>query len=178
MNDPNAPSSPNASAPAKTAVHAAQANEWGQITGLDPNATYFVVRKPTAEYTRERSREIVHEMRGFLHEQRLLTEKQMQELNEKYGAPAKAKAKEIRETLEKRFDEIAKEVEARVSRLEGEISERAPQVFRKGAKAADDGVRAETPGEMPMGEGATGAAPSDAAGAARSTSRKTPKKSD
>lgn len=127
-------------------------NEWGQITDLEKNATYFVIRKPTRELTQQRSRELVEDVRAFLHEHRVLTEKQFEELNSRYGEPARARAKELRETMEKKFDEIAKEFETRVGQLEGEVKTRfgktdAPRETKAGAPG-------ETPGEMPTGESA------------------------
>src|SRR5438874_13518230 len=101
----------------KTIVRAAETNEWGQITGLEAKAPYFVIRKPTPEYTRERSKELIDQARAFLHEHRVLTEQQMKELSEKYGEPAKARVNELRSVLEKRFDEISKEIEQRVAKL-------------------------------------------------------------
>lgn len=116
-------------------------NEWGQITELEKNATYFVIRKPTKELTQQKSREFVEDVKSFLHEHRVLSEKQYNELNARYGEPAKAKAKELRETMEKKFDEISKEFEARVEQLENEYKTR----FGK----SKDG---STPGEIPTGE--------------------------
>lgn len=121
---------------------AAEANEWGQITGLEPHAQYFVVRRPTPELTRERSKAFVEDVKSFLHEQRVLAERQAKELQEKYGEPAKARIQEFRSTLEKRFDELAKDIEARVDKLEHDLNERG--ILRN--KPAKD----ETPGEMPM----------------------------
>jgi hypothetical protein len=130
-------------------VFAATANEWGQITGLDPQATYFVVRKPTAELTREKSRELVEEVKAFLHEHRVLTEQQMNELNQRYGEPARARVNEVRSTLEKRFDEISREIETRLQKLEGDLNERG--ILRtKPVPPAGDHV-GETAGEMPTG---------------------------
>lgn len=166
-------------------VQTLTANEWGQITGLEANATYFVIRRPTADFTKERSREFVGEVRSYLHEQRVVTEKQVQAFQEKYGEPAKAKAKEIRETLEKRFDEIAKEVEGRVSELETKLNEKAPQIAsrlpkRKTDAAAPEGAQSgpgmETPGEMPTGEGHENAGSNDAK--PRASAKKSAKKSE
>lgn len=123
------------------------ANEWGQITGLDAHATYFVVRKPTPEYTRERASGLVEDVRSFLHEQRALAERQMKELNEKYGEPAKGRVNEIRQTLEKKFDEISKELESRVEKIEHELADRG---ILKGKKDESATPKAgETPGELP-----------------------------
>jgi F0F1-type ATP synthase membrane subunit b/b' len=96
--------------------------------------------------TRERSREFVTDVRAFLHEHRVLTDQQMEELNTRYGEPAKAKAKELRETMERKFDEIAKEFETRVEQLETEIN------TRLGRNAPETATAAETPGEMPSGD--------------------------
>lgn len=120
-------------------------NEWGQITDLEKNATYFVIRKPTKELTQQKSKEFVSDVRAFLHEHRVLSEKQFEELNTRYGEPAKAKAKELRETMEKKFDEISKEFESRVEQLENEYK------TRFGKKDASH----ETPGEMPRGDAHT-----------------------
>ncbi|HVM46235.1 MAG TPA: hypothetical protein VM582_09895, partial [Candidatus Thermoplasmatota archaeon] len=97
-----------------------ETNEWGQISDLDKNATYFVIRKPTRELTQQKSKELVEDVRAFLNEHRVLTDKQFEELNSRYGEPAKQKAKELRETMERKFDEIAKEFETRVEQLESE----------------------------------------------------------
>lgn len=126
----------------KTIAKAVDANEYGQITNLEPNAAYFVIRRPTVDFTKERSRAFVTEVKDFLHEQRIVTEKQVQEFQEKYGEPAKAKAKELRQTMERRFDEIAKDVDARVAKLESEWNERAPAALKRKSDSS-------TPGEMP-----------------------------
>lgn len=126
------------------------ANEWGQITGLEAHATYFVVRKPTPEYTREQSKRMMEDVRAFLHEQRVLAERQMKELNDKYGEPAKGRVGEIRATLEKKFDEIAKEIEARVEKIEHDLNERGILKPRNGDAPAH-APAGETPGEMPTG---------------------------
>ncbi|HUR68572.1 MAG TPA: hypothetical protein VM370_04940 [Candidatus Thermoplasmatota archaeon] len=121
-------------------------NEWGQIVDLEKNATYFVIRKPTKELTQQKSKEFVSDVRAFLHEHRVLSEKQFDELNTRYGEPAKAKAKELRDTMEKKFDEISKEFEARVEQLEGEYKAR----FGKKDETTPS-APGETPGEMPHG---------------------------
>ena len=136
---------PNANAKKNDLVLIREANEWGQISDLEKNATYFVIRKPTRELTQQKSKEFVEDVRAFLHEHRVLSEKQYNELNTRYGEPAKAKAKELREMMEKRFDEIAKEFEARVEQIESEYK------TRFGAKGNKD---ASTPGEIPTGESA------------------------
>lgn len=126
-------------------------NEWGQISDLEKNMTYFVIRKPTRELTQQKSKEFADDVRSFLHEHRVLSEKQFDEINTRYGEPAKAKAKELRETMEKKFDEISKEFEARVEQLETEYKTRfAKGKDEKGASAP--GTPGETPGEMPTGE--------------------------
>lgn len=128
-------------------VFASEANEWGQITGLEPRATYFVVRKPTADLTKEKSKEMLEEVKAFLHEHRVLTEKQMTELNTRYGEPAKARVNEIRSTLERRFDEISKEIETRIEKLETDLNDRG--ILR--TKPQPQGATSETPGEIPTG---------------------------
>ena len=134
---------PNANATKKNdLVLVREANEWGQISDLEKNAAYFVIRKPTRELTQAKSREFVEDVRAFLHEHRVLSEQQYNELNTRYGEPAKAKAKELRETMEKKFDEISKEFETRVEQLENEYK------ARFGKKEAGNGA----PGEMPTGE--------------------------
>lgn len=130
-------------------VQATETNEWGQITGLEPKTTYFVIRRPSVELTRERSRELVGDVKTFLQEQRTVTEKQVQELHERYGQPAKAKAQELRATLEQRFDTVAKEVEQRFGDLETKLGDRAPGFIKRKEAASEHG---ETPGEMPTGE--------------------------
>jgi hypothetical protein len=173
------------------------ANEWGQITGLEPNAHYVLLRRPTKEMTKEKSQQFMADVTSFLQQQRELTEKQARDLNEKYGAPAKAKAMEVREKVEKRFDELTKEFESRVEKLEHELGERADRIFAKtkpqgangGATTPDASgpspsteSRAETPGEMPSGhheeessEGtttATSTASNDAKGAGNMGNKK------
>ena len=140
------------------------ANEWGQITGLEPGASYFVIRRPTKALTQEKRQQFVSDVTAFLHQQKEITEKQMRELNDKYGAPAKAKALEVREQLERRFDELTREFEARVEKLEHELGERADRILQKtrpatGAPGNGSGHVAETPGEMPTGESVANAAP-------------------
>lgn len=151
-------------------MNAVQANEWGQITDLEPHGTYFVMRKPSVQLTKEHGKQLVEDFRTFLTDQRLVTEKQVQDFQEKYAEPAKARAKELRQTLERRFDEIAKEVESRVSKLEEEINTRAPQVSqalrRKGTSestSANASASGETPGEMPTGESASNASETQSA---------------
>lgn len=134
-------------APAKTElVLVKDTNEWGHITDLEKNATYFVIRKPTKELTQQKSKEFVEDVKAFLHEHRVLTDKQFEELNTRYGEPAKQKAKELRETMEKKFDEISKEFETRVEQLENEYK------TRFGKKMDAPAAATETPGEMPRGE--------------------------
>lgn len=148
------------SAPATTTTqqkeplfHAATANEWGQVTGLEPHAHYFVIRKPTKELTREKSQQFVSDLQAFLHQQRETTEKRVRELDERYGATAKAKAQELREQLEKRFEELTREFETRVEKLEHELGEKAERIFQKAKPQHDgNGPTAETPGEMPTGD--------------------------
>lgn len=138
-------------------VKTLNADERGQIADLEPNATYFVIRKPTRDMTKERSREFVNDIRSFLHEHRVLTEKQMTELNERYGEPAKARIKEARETIERRFDGIAKELEGRFEKLEKELGfgrgrdQNASEDAGAPAKAQAS-PQPETPGEMPKGD--------------------------
>lgn len=147
-----------------------ETNEWGQITDLDKHAQYFVIRKPTREMTREMRHQFVTDVRSFLHEHRVLSEKQMEELNARYGEPAKAKAKEIRETMERKFDEIAKEFETRVEQLETELNTRFGR--KEGASSST-----ETPGEMPRGDAAH-AETTTAADSTASKPKKTAKKAE
>lgn len=174
------------------------ANEWGQVTGLEPHGQYVLLRRPTKELTKERSQQFMADVTAFLQQQRELTEKQARDLNEKYGAPAKAKAMEVREKVEKRFDELTKEFESRVEKLEHELGERADRIFAKakpqganGGNAGETspassstGGHAETPGEMPSGhhedepsEGAT-TATSPASNDAKGNNRKKPARRD
>ena len=130
-----------------------ETNEWGQLSDLEKNASYFVIRKPTRELTQQKSKEFVEDVKAFLHEHRVLSEKQFDEINTRYGEPAKAKAKELRETMEKKFDEIAKEFETRVEQLENEYKSRFGRDAKGAdAKAATEGAPGETPGELPTGE--------------------------
>ena len=166
--EPNTPEQPK-----NVLARRAEANEWGQITGLEAKAPYFVIRKPTPELARECSKEIVDQARAFLHEHRVLTEQQMKELNEKYGEPARARVNELRSVLEKRFDEISKEIEQRVSRLEGDLNDYGFLKTRKGEPATAahaPHTPGETPGEMPTGNGraSAGASASDDASSKRS----------
>ena len=128
------------------------ANEAGSITGLEANVTYFVVRKPTPEYTREQTRRMVEDVRHFLHEQRVLAERQMKEFNDKYGETARGRVQEIRGTLEKRFDEISKDLEARIEKIEHDLADRGILKRKDGDAAnAHPAGAGETPGEMPTG---------------------------
>lgn len=145
------------------------ANEWGQITGLEAHATYFVVRKPTPEYTREQSKRMMEDVRAFLHEQRVLAERQMKELNDKYGEPAKERVADIRSTLEKRFDEIAKEIESRVEKIEHELNDRGIIKTRR-PDAPVHTPAGETPGEMPTGNHEE-SSPAKTGGAKRSSKK-------
>lgn len=135
-------------------VFAADANEWGQITGLEPHASYFVMRKPTAELTKEKSKEMLEEVKAFLHEHRVLSEQQMNELNARYGEPAKQRINEIRTTLEKRFDEISREIETRIEKLETELNDRGILRTKQPTSSVATANSTETPGEMPQGNGA------------------------
>ena len=150
---------------------AVTANEWGQVAGLEPHGNYFVIRRPTKELTKEKSQQFMSDVLAFLHQQRELTEKQAREFNEKYGAPAKARAQDLREKVEKRFDELTREFETRVEKLEHELGERADRIFAKakpqngngGNEDANASSQAdETPGEMPRGDDATTTATSTA----------------
>jgi hypothetical protein len=157
----------------------AETNEWGQITGLEAKAPYLVIRKPTPEFARERSKELVEQARAFLHEHRVLTEQQMKELNEKYGEPAKARVNELRSVLEKRFDEMSREIEQRVSKLEGELSDRGLDLRGRRTQAsaapAAPGAAGETPGEMPTGgNGGSAASPAASSAASEPASKKRP----
>lgn len=138
-------------------------NEWGQITDLDKNATYFVIRKPTRELTQQKSKEFVEDVKAFLHEHRVLTEKQFNELNSRYGEPAMHKAKELRDTMEKKFDEISKEFEARVEEIEKRFV----------PKKAETTSAGETPGEMPRGESNETASSSSSTSTTRAKKPKT-----
>ncbi|HWH08664.1 MAG TPA: hypothetical protein VNX21_05650, partial [Candidatus Thermoplasmatota archaeon] len=126
------------------------ADATGSIHGLEANVAYFVVRKPTPEYTREQTRRMVEDVRHFLHEQRVLAERQMKEFNDKYGETARGRVQEIRGTLEKRFDEIAKELETRIERIETDLADRGILRRKDEANAHPQGA-GETPGEMPTG---------------------------
>lgn len=146
-------------------VFAADANEWGQIAGLEPHASYFVMRKPTTELTKEKSKEMLEEVKAFLHEHRVLSEQQMNELNARYGEPAKQRVNEIRTTLEKRFDDISREIETRIEKLETELNDRGILRTKQPTPSAATARATETPGEMPQGtppstsaSGTTGAA--------------------
>jgi len=157
-------STATASTPKEILFQAATANEWGQITGLEPNAAYFVVRKPTKELTREKSEELVADLRAFVQQRREVTEKQVRELNDKYGSQARQKAHELREQLEKRFDELTKEFEQRVEKIEAELGERADRLFHKNkTDGAGASAQGETPGEMPRGDDAHAASSTTAA---------------
>jgi len=132
-------------------VFAADANEWGQIAGLEPHATYFVMRKPTTELTKEKSKEMLEEVKAFLHEHRVLSEQQMNELNARYGEPAKQRINELRTTLEKRFDELSREIENRIEKLETELNDRGILRTKQPTASAATARATETPGEMPQG---------------------------
>lgn len=149
-------------------VFAADANEWGQITGLEPHASYFVMRKPTAELTKEKSKEMLEEVKAFLHEHRVLSEQQMNELNARYGEPAKQRINEIRTTLEKRFDEISRDIESRIEKLETELNDRGILRTKQPTPSAATARATETPGEMPQGTPPGPAANSGAKKAKRS----------
>lgn len=162
-------------------IRQATADAAGTLSGLEPHATYFVVRKPTPEYTREQTRRMVEDVRHFLHEQRVLAERQMKEFNEKYGETARGRVQEIRGTLEKRFDEISKDLEARIEKIEHDLADRGILKRKEGdAAPAHPQGAGETPGEMPTGghhepSTTSTSAPSDApktSGAAGSTKKK------
>lgn len=160
---------------AKPAFASMTANEWGQITDLEPHAQYFVVKRPalvvpkTREEATEKGKELVTEVKSFLHEHKVLTQKQLGELKERYAGPAVDKAREVREMVEKRFDEAAREIEARYEKLERDIEQNLDRVFKNGKKTNGEGsdsgaetkgagaaspstVTAETPGELPRGD--------------------------
>lgn len=166
---------PTKDEPQKTTIaRQAETNEWGQISGLEAKAPYYVIRKPTPEFTRERSKEFVEQARAFLHEHRVLTEQQMKELNEKYGEPAKARVNEMRSVLEKRFDEISKEIESRVAKLESELNDRG--ILRNRKQEVATSGPGETPGELPTGGNghASSASPTGSdAGVAKKAKKKT-----
>jgi len=166
-------------APKKTTpadlVHQAEANEWGQIVNLEPHAHYFVVRRPTAQATREMSNQMLEDLKAFVAAQREVAERQVAEINEKVLPRALDTVQQVREQVEKRMDILTKEFEARVEKLEAELGDRAPRFLRR--EKQDEARPAEppagsAPGEMPMGsEGASDAA-SEGAGADKPASRK------
>ncbi len=135
------------------------ANEWGQITGLEANAEYIVVRRPTRAYTETKAKEVSEQLKGFLQTGRDLTEAQIKEIDTRYGTPARAKAAEIREVVEKRVDMITKELESRVEKIEAELGTRADKLLTYGKAIARPTANGEMPenlgesaGEVPTGE--------------------------
>ncbi|GEM_PF-5604635 len=135
-------------------VHQAEANEWGQIVNLEPHAQYFVVRRPTAQMTREMSNQMMDDLKAFVAAQREMAEKQVAEINEKVLPKAIDTMQQVREQVEKRVDILTKEFESRVEKLEAELGDRAPKFLRR--ERADEPRPAEppagsAPGEMPMG---------------------------
>jgi len=131
----------------KPLVATKETNEWGQVTDLEPHAEYVVIRKPTAQLTKERSREMMDEVRAFLVHRNILDEEKVKDLNARYAEPAKAKLQEARAAIEKRFDDMTKDIENLVERVEKDLGERG--ILRKKEDEAKEGKPGETPGEMP-----------------------------
>lgn len=159
-------------------VHQAEANEWGQIVNLEPHAQYFVIRRPTAQVTREMSNQMLDDLKAFVAAQREVAEKQVAEINEKVLPKAYDTVQQVREQVEKRVDMITKEFEARVERLEAQLGDRAPSFLRRekaeGAPPAEPPM-GSAPGEMPMGNDNGHESPSEGA-AEKPASKKRPAK--
>ena len=159
-------------------VHQMEANEWGQLTGLEPHAHYYVVRRPTVQMTREMSNQMMEELKAFAQQQREFAEKQVQEINEKVLPKALATVQQAREQVEKTVDQLTKEFETRVERLEAELGDRAPRFMRRkdaesAAPAGPEPTIGETPGEMPSGaESGNGASASSESKSSSSASKK------
>jgi hypothetical protein len=148
-------------------VHATEANEWGQIVNLEPHAQYFVVRRPTAQVTREVSNQMMEDLRAFVAAQREMAEKQVAEINEKVLPRALDTYQKARGELEKRMDQLTREFETRVEKLEAEFGERAPSFLRREKReegttdANGEPAAGSAPGELPMGSDNGGAAASE-----------------
>ena len=127
----------------------ATANADGQIDGLDAGADYLVFRRPTPSLAKERAEQMIDEVKHFVQDQRDLTKKQVDELNERFAEPARAKVGELRADFEKRFDEMVKTIDTRFEKLEV-LVRRKPNEGRASA-----GMPGETPGEMPTGTSST-----------------------
>jgi len=148
-------------------IHQAEANEWGQVTGLEPHAQYFVLRRPTAQMTREMSNQMVEDLKAFVAQQREAAEKQVASLNETVLPKALEAAQAAREAFEKRMDQLTKEFESRVEKLESELGERAPKFLRREKEdtspVASSPATQGAPGELPLGDNghASAGAPSE-----------------
>ncbi len=135
-------------------------DDQGQLKGLAPNADYFVIRKPAFAVPKSgKSKEMVSEIRNFVHEHKVLTQKQITELKDRFGNPTD-KAREVREKVEKKFDEVARDLETRYEKLENDIEASLDKVLKK--KTNDVTSEVETPTETATGETAK---PVDAKGA-------------
>lgn len=161
----------------KPAFAALTANEWGQITDLEPHATYFVVKRPALPANGNgstKAKELVGEAKSFLHEHKVLTQKQLQELKERYGNPVD-KAREVRELVEKKFDEVARELEARYEKLENDIETNLDRILKREKSESDakptGTTDAETPGELPRGD-ANGSTESNKSGKKKAAAKK------
>lgn len=159
-------------------VHQAEANEWGQIVNLEPHAQYFVVRRPTAQMTREMSNQMVEDLKVFVAQRREQAEKQVAQLNETVLPKALGAVQQAREEFEKRVDQLTKEFETRVEKLEAEFGDRAPKFLRREkpdtpTNAADPATQG-APGELPLGDNAAPAS----ADAEKPASKKKGKKTE
>lgn len=175
MSAPTATAAPAKKATPADLVHQAEANEWGQIVNLEPHAHYFVIRRPTAQVTREMSNQMLEELKAFVAAQREVAEKQVAQINEKVLPKALDTVQQVREQLEKRVDLLTKEFEARVEKLEAELGDRAPSFLRR--EKRDEPRPAEppmgsAPGEMPLGTDGHEAASEGAASSDKPASSK------
>jgi hypothetical protein len=177
MSAPTATTAPAKKTTPADLVHQAEANEWGQIVNLEPHAQYFIVRRPTAQMTREMSNQMLDDLKAFVAAQREVAAKQMAEINEKVLPRALDTAQQVREQVERRVDMLTREFEARVERLEAQLGDRAPTFLRRekspeGAPAArPEPPAGSAPGELPMGHES---GPSSAEPAASSSSPSAP----
>ncbi|MEA3199360.1 MAG: hypothetical protein QOE90_788 [Thermoplasmata archaeon] len=159
-------------------VHATEANEWGQIVNLEPHAQYFVVRRPTAQVTREVSNQMLEDLKALVAAQREVAEKQVAEINEKVLPRALDTYQKARGELEKRMDQLTREFEARVEKLEAEFGERAPSFLRREKReegtttASGEPAAGSAPGELPMGNDNGGSSTADEKPASRKKSGK------
>lgn len=140
---------------ANPVVGAKNVDENGNITGLEAykGETVFVLRAPKlpgsnsarANKALETPRALLAEFRDFARAHRELSQTQYRRFTEKYGKPAdlvrdyaksvtpeefQAKVRELNTLVQKRFDEVSKEMNSNYEKLEAEFEAAVDRLFK------------------------------------------------